>query len=177
MSRRGKKPILLGEGVSVTFEGGVVVARGSKGEGHLRVDPELSLEVGDGCLSLSPRKDTRSCRARLGMQRTLFCNLIRGVTLGFDKELALVGVGYRASVEEGSVRLSLGKSHEVVERIPEGVTVVSPKATELVVSGVDKQKVGQFANILRMKRPPEPYKGKGVHFKNQIILRKEGKKK
>lgn len=177
MSRIGKKPVTIPSGVTATLDGQQVSVKGPKGElQHVLVDDVLA-KLEDGALSVSPRDDSKRARAMWGMSRTLVANLVAGVTDGFSKKLEIVGVGYRAAVQGRTLQLQLGYSHEVAYAIPEGVEIQCPKPTEVVISGIDKQKVGQVAAEIRRYRPPEPYKGKGVRYEGEYIFRKEGKKK
>jgi len=151
--------------------------KGPKGElKHVLVD-EVIAKLEDGSIEVSPREDTQTARAMWGMSRTLVSNLMTGVTEGFTKKLEITGVGYRAAVQGSNVQLQLGYSHDVSYPIPQGIQVVCPKPTEIVITGIDKQKVGQVAAEIRRFRPPEPYKGKGIKYAGEFILRKEGKKK
>src|SRR6476659_8330967 len=169
MSRIGKKPVTIPKGVTASVNGQEVAVKGPKGElKHVLVDD--SIEV-------SPRQDTQNARAMWGMSRTLISNLMTGVTEGFTRKLEITGVGYRAAVAGSNLQLQLGYSHDVIFPIPQGIQVVCPKPTEIVITGIDKQKVGQVAAEIRKFRPPEPYKGKGVRYAGEYILRKEGKKK
>ena len=130
-----------------------------------------------GEIEIAMREDTKEARAMWGMSRTMVANLIAGVTEGFTKKLEITGVGYRAAVQGSNLQLQLGYSHDIAFSIPQGIQVVCPKPTEIVVTGIDKQKVGQVAAEIRQYRPPEPYKGKGIRYAGEFILRKEGKKK
>ena len=177
MSRIGKKPVAIPEGVTATVEGQKVTAKGPKGELHFVVNKEVLVKMEEGAIQVDPRDQTKEARSKWGMSRTMVSNIIEGVKDGFEKKLEISGVGYRAAMQGNDVQLSLGFSHEVIYRVPEGVTVACPKPTEFVVSGIDKQKVGQVAAEIRRYRPPEPYKGKGVKYADETIFRKEGKKK
>ncbi len=177
MSRIGKKPVGIPDGVSATVEGQTVTAKGPKGELQFVVNNEVLVKMEDGAIQVDPRDETKDARSKWGMSRTMVANIITGVKDGFEKKLEINGVGYRAAMQGNDVQLSLGFSHEVVYKVPEGVTVACPKPTEIVVTGIDKQKVGQVAAEIRAYRPPEPYKGKGVKYADETIFRKEGKKK
>ncbi len=177
MSRIGKKPVGVPEGVTATVEGQTVTAKGPKGELQFVVNKEVLVKMEDGAVQVDPRDDSKDARSKWGMSRTMVSNIMTGVKDGFEKKLEINGVGYRAAMQGKDVQLSLGFSHEVVYKVPEGVTVACPKPTEIVVSGIDKQKVGQVAAEIRAYRPPEPYKGKGVKYADETIFRKEGKKK
>jgi large subunit ribosomal protein L6 len=177
MSRIGKKPVTIPGGVTARVNGQEVAMKGPKGElKHVLVDA-LVAKLENNELEVSMREDTKDARAMWGMSRTMVANLITGVTEGFTKKLEITGVGYRAAVQGQNVQLQLGYSHDVVHPIPQGIQVVCPKPTEIVITGIDKQKVGQVAAELRRYRPPEPYKGKGVRYAGEYIHRKEGKKK
>jgi len=177
MSRIGKKPVAVPEGVTATVEGQKVTAKGPKGELHFVVNDEVLVKMEDGAIQVDPRDQTKTARSKWGLSRTMVLNIMEGVKDGFEKKLEINGVGYRAAMQGNDVQLSLGFSHEVVYKVPEGVSVACPKPTELVVTGIDKQKVGQVAAEIRAYRPPEPYKGKGVKYADETIFRKEGKKK
>jgi large subunit ribosomal protein L6 len=177
MSRIGKKPVAVPKGVTASVDGQLVSVKGPKGElKHVLVD-EVIAKLDNGEIAVSPREDTQRARAMWGMSRTLLANLMAGVTEGFTKKLDITGVGYRAAVQGSNVQLQLGYSHDVTYPIPQGIQVVCPKPTEIVITGIDKQKVGQVAAEIRRFRPPEPYKGKGVRYSGEFIFRKEGKKK
>jgi len=177
MSRIGKKPVPIPSGVTASVDGQQVAVKGPKGElKHVLVD-EVIAKLEDGSIEVAPRDDTQAARAMWGMSRTLVANLVTGVTEGFTKKLEITGVGYRAAVQGSNVQLQLGYSHDVLFPIPQGIQVQCPKPTEIVITGIDKQKVGQVAAEIRRFRPPEPYKGKGVRYAGEFILRKEGKKK
>ena len=151
--------------------------KGPKGElKHVLVDAIIA-KLDKGGIEIGMREDTKEARAMWGMSRTLVANLIAGVTEGFTKKLEISGIGYRAAVQGANLQLQLGYSHDVAYPIPQGIQIVCPKPTEIVVTGIDKQKVGQVAAEIRQFRPPEPYKGKGIKYAGEFILRKEGKKK
>lgn len=177
MSRIGKKPVAVPGSVTAAVNGQEVKVKGPKGElKHVLVD-DIIAKLDKGGIEIAMREDTPNARAMWGMSRTLVANLIAGVTEGFTKKLEITGVGYRAAVQGSNVQLQLGYSHDVTFPIPQGIQVVCPKPTEIVITGIDKQKVGQVAAEIRKFRPPEPYKGKGVRYAGEYILRKEGKKK
>ena len=177
MSRIGKKPVSVPGGVTAAVNGQEVKVKGPKGElKHVLVD-DIIAKLDKGSIAVTMREDTPNARAMWGMSRTLVANLIAGVTEGFTKKLEITGVGYRAAVAGSNLQLQLGYSHDVSYPIPQGIQVVCPKPTEIVITGIDKQKVGQVAADIRGFRPPEPYKGKGVRYSGEFILRKEGKKK
>lgn len=177
MSRIGKKPIEVPQGVTVTLDGQNVAVKGPKGELNLTLVDDVTIAQGETGIVVSPREDTRRARAMWGMQRTLVHNMVQGVSEGFTKGLEISGVGYRAAVQGKNLQLSLGFSHDVKFPIPEGIEIKCPKPTEISVSGIDKQRVGQVAANIRRYRPPEPYKGKGVKYVGEYVFRKEGKKK
>jgi large subunit ribosomal protein L6 len=177
MSRIGKKPVAIPGGVTATVNGQVVKVKGPKGElKHVLVD-DIIAKLDKGEIEIAMREDTKRARAMWGTSRTLVANLIAGVTEGFTKKLDITGVGYRAAVQGSNLQLQLGYSHDISYPVPQGIQVVCPKPTEIVITGIDKQKVGQVAAEIRHYRPPEPYKGKGVRYAGEFILRKEGKKK
>jgi|SRR5690606_4646741 ribosomal protein L6, bacterial type len=177
MSRTGKKPVAPVSGVTVTINGRTVTAKGPKGELSLQLMDVVNAEQTDDGLVVSPANDTREARAAWGTTRALIQNMVTGVSAGFEKRLAIQGVGYRAAMQGKDVKLSLGFSHDVVYEAPQGITLAVPAPTEIVISGIDKQQVGQVAANIRGWRPPEPYKGKGVRYANEFVFRKEGKKK
>ncbi len=177
MSRIGKKAVALPSGVTANVEGQTVKIKGPKGALQLVLHDDIAAKVEGSSIKLDPRVETQRGRAQWGTSRTLVANLIAGVTKGFEERLEISGVGFRAAVQGKNLQLQLGFSHDVVFPIPEGITIATPKATEIVVTGLDKQKVGKAAAEIRAFRPPEPYKGKGVKYAGEYILRKEGKKK
>ena len=177
MSRVGKKPVAVPSGVTATIDGQTVKVKGTKGELSFLVPEEVSVALEDGAVAVTPRDESKTARAKWGMSRAQVQNLVDGVTKGFEKRLEISGVGYKAAVAGKVLKLSLGYSHDVDYEIPAGITITTPRATEVVVAGIDKQKVGQTAAEIREFRGPEPYKGKGVKYVNEFIFRKEGKKK
>ncbi len=177
MSRIGKKPVPVPSGVTANVEGQTVKVKGPKGALQLVLHDDVSIKLEDGAVKVDPRFETKRARSQWGTSRTLVSNLITGVTKGFEENLEITGVGYRAAVQGKNLQLQLGYSHDVVFPIPEGIAIVTPKPTEIKITGIDKQKVGQVAAELRGFRPPEPYKGKGVKYAGEYIFRKEGKKK
>ena len=177
MSRIGKKPVPVPAGVSASVEGQTVKAKGAKGELSFVVHDEVLVKLEDGAVSVDPRDQSKEARSKWGMSRSMIVNIFEGVEKGFEKKLEISGVGYRAAMQGKNVQLSLGFSHEVVYDVPAGITVAVPKPTEIVVTGIDKQQVGQVAAEIREYRGPEPYKGKGVKYAGEKIVRKEGKKK
>jgi large subunit ribosomal protein L6 len=177
MSRIGKKPVPVPAGVTANVEGQTVKMKGPKGALHFVVPDEVSVKLEDGKVKVDPRNETKRARSMWGTSRTMVANLVTGVTKGFERKLEITGVGYRAAVQGKNLQLALGYSHDVVYAIPEGIQIVTPKPTEITISGIDSQKVGQVAAEIRGYRPPEPYKGKGVKYAGEYIFRKEGKKK
>ena len=177
MSRIAKVPVELPQGVEFKQEGTVVTIKGSKGSLSLELNSEVELSQDDGALQVAPRSGSRFATAVSGTTRALLANMVQGVTEGFERKLELVGVGYRAQAQGSKLNLTLGFSHPVVYDVPEGISVVTPSQTEVVVSGTDKQKVGQVAAEIRGFRPPEPYKGKGVRYADERVVLKEAKKK
>lgn len=177
MSRTGKKPVAPVSGVTVTINGRSVTAKGPKGQLSIDLMDVVNVEQTDEGLVVSPANDTRFARAAWGTTRSLLQNIVTGVSSGFEKKLQIMGVGYRAALQGKDVKLQLGFSHEVIYKAPEGITLAVPAPTEIVVSGIDKQQVGQVAANIRAYRKPEPYKGKGVRYANEFVFRKEGKKK
>ncbi len=177
MSRIGKKAVPLPKGVTAKIEGQKVTVKGPKGELSFVATDNINVVMEDGGIKVDPANDTKPARAQWGMSRTQIANLMKGVTTGFERKLEISGVGYRAAVQGKDLNLTLGYSHEVKYPIPAGITVTTPKPTEIVVTGIDSQRVGQVAAEIRSYRPPEPYLGKGVKYSNERILRKEGKKK
>jgi large subunit ribosomal protein L6 len=177
MSRIGKKPVPIPSGVTANVEGQTVKVKGPKGALQVVLPDDVEVKMDAGAVKVDPRNETKRARAMWGTSRTLVSNLVTGVTKGFEKKLEITGVGYRAALQGKNLQISLGYSHEVLYPVPEGITIAAPKPTEIVVTGIDKQKVGQVAAEIRGFRPPEPYKGKGVKYAGEYIFRKEGKKK
>ncbi|MBQ0708538.1 MULTISPECIES: 50S ribosomal protein L6 [unclassified Ochrobactrum] len=177
MSRIGKKPVPVPAGVTASVDGQIVKAKGAKGELSFVVHDEVLVKMEEGAVRVDPRDQSKEARSKWGMSRTMISNIFVGVKDGFEKKLEISGVGYRAAMQGKNLQLSLGFSHEVVYDVPAGITVAVPKPTEIVVSGIDKQQVGQVAAEIREYRGPEPYKGKGVKYAGEKIVRKEGKKK
>ena len=177
MSRIGKKPVSVPGGVTATVSGQTVSVKGPKGTREFTATDDVTITVEDGAVSVRPRGLSKRARQQWGMSRTQVENLVTGVTTGFRKEMEINGVGYRAAVQGKTLKLSLGYSHDVDFAIPEGVTITTPKPTEIIVEGIDQQVVGQVAANIREWRKPEPYKGKGIKYKGEFIFRKEGKKK
>jgi large subunit ribosomal protein L6 len=177
MSRIGKKPIDIPNGVTVTLDGQTVSVKGPKGQLAWTVAEEITVAQENGALTLALREDTPRARAMWGLSRSLVGNMVEGVTKGFEKNLELVGVGYRAAMKGKALSLQLGYSHDVDLPAPDGITFAVGKPTEVKITGIDKQLVGEMAARIRKIRPPEPYKGKGVRYAGEKVRRKEGKKK
>ncbi len=177
MSRIGKKPVELPSGVEASVSGQTVTVKGPKGQRDFTATDDVSISIDGNVVTVEPRGKSKRARQQWGMSRTMVANLVTGVTDGFKKELELSGVGYRAQAQGNKLTLNLGYSHDVVFDVPEGVSVTTPKQTEVVVEGIDQQLVGQVAANIREWRAPEPYKGKGIKYKGEYIFRKEGKKK
>jgi large subunit ribosomal protein L6 len=177
MSRIGKKAIAVPAGITANVEGQTVKVKGPKGALQVVLHDDVAVKLDGGESKVDPRADTKGGRAQWGTSRTLIANLIAGVTKGFERRLEISGVGYRASVQGKNLQLALGYSHDIVYPIPEGIAIVTPRPVEIVISGIDRQKVGQVAAEIREYRPPEPYKGKGIKYAAERIFRKEGKKK
>ncbi len=177
MSRVGKRPVAIPSGVTASVEGQTVKVKGPKGQLQFVVHDDVEVKFEDGAVKVAPKLETNRAQAMYGTARAQVANLVEGVTKGFEKKLEITGVGYRAALQGKNLQLALGYSHDVVYPIPEGIAIVTPKPTEIVVTGIDKQMVGQVAAEIRRWRPPEPYKGKGVKYVGEYIFRKEGKKK
>ena len=177
MSRIGKKPVSVPQGVSASVDGQTVTAKGPKGELKFVVNDEVLVKMEDGEIAVQPRDTSKAARSKWGMSRTQIVNILTGVKDGFEKRLEITGVGYRAAMQGQNLQLALGFSHDVVYQTPKGITIAVPKPTEISVTGIDKQQVGQVAAEIREYRGPEPYKGKGVRYAGEKIVRKEGKKK
>ena len=177
MSRIGKKPVPTPKGVEFKITGQTIEAKGPKGIRRFTATDDVTITMAEGAISVAPRGDSKRARQQWGMTRTQIANLAEGVTSGFKRELEIVGVGYKAAVQGGVLKLSLGYSHDVDYPIPAGIEVKCAKPTEIEITGIDQQQVGQVAAEIRDWRRPEPYKGKGVRYKGEYIFRKEGKKK
>ena len=177
MSRIAKVPISVPPGLDVSLESGEVRVRGPKGELTMRVHPLVEVRHENGSLTCNPKGASGGALAQVGTARSLIANMVSGVSAGFEKELQLVGVGYRAQIQDGALVLALGFSHPIEYRCPEDVSIDTPSQTRVVVRGMDKQRVGQTAAEIRAFRPPEPYKGKGVRYADELVARKEAKKK
>ncbi|MEM9224116.1 MAG: 50S ribosomal protein L6 [Pseudomonadota bacterium] len=177
MSRIGKLAVPIPKGVTATIDGQTVKVKGPKGELQFTVPDRVTVKETPDGIKVDPINDERESRSMWGLSRTMIANLVTGTTDGFKKELQINGVGYRAAVQGKELVLALGYSHDVKYPIPSDIDIKCPKPTEIVVSGIDKQRVGQVAAEIRKWRPPEPYKGKGVKYADETIVRKEGKKK
>ncbi|MCB1875469.1 MAG: 50S ribosomal protein L6 [Chromatiales bacterium] len=177
MSRVAKSPITLPKGVEVSQQDGLVSIKGGKGSMEMRIHEKVAMSVDDGVINVSPRDEERGSDALAGTMRALLNNMVIGVSQGFEKKLSLVGVGYRAQSKGTVLSLNLGFSHPVDYSVPAGIEIETPSATEIVVRGMDKQRVGQVAAEIRAYRPPEPYKGKGVRYADEYVAIKEAKKK
>jgi large subunit ribosomal protein L6 len=177
MSRIGKKPVPLVAGVSASISGQTIEVTGPKGTRTFTASDDVTLTIEEGTVKVTPRGTSKRARQQWGMVRSMVDNLVEGVTKGFRKEMEIQGVGYRAAMQGNVLKLSLGYSHDVNFSIPEGVTITSPKNTEIIVEGIDQQLVGQVAANIREWKKPEPYKGKGIRYKGEFVFRKEGKKK
>ncbi|MBN3788895.1 50S ribosomal protein L6 [Burkholderia sp. Ac-20353] len=176
MSRVGKSPIAL-QGAEVKLADGAITVKGPLGTITQAVNPLVNVANNDGTLNLSPADESREANALSGTMRALIANMVHGVTKGFERKLTLVGVGYRAQAQGDKLNLSLGFSHPVVHQMPEGIKAETPTQTEIVIKGINKQQVGQVAAEVRGYRPPEPYKGKGVRYSDEVVILKETKKK
>lgn len=177
MSRIGKKAVAIPSGVTANVEGQTVKVKGPKGQMQVVLHNDVSVVMENGGVQVQPRSETKRARSLWGTSRTLVNNLVTGVTKGFETKLEITGVGFRAALQGKNLQIALGYSHDVIYPIPEGITIVVPKPTEITITGIDKQRVGQVAAEIRDFRKPEPYKGKGIRYANEFIFRKEGKKK
>ena len=177
MSRIGNKAVAIPSGVTANVEGQTVKVKGPKGALQVVLHDDVTVKMDKGAITVDPRSQTKRARSLWGTSRTLVANLVSGVTKGFEEKLEITGVGFRAAVQGKQLNLQLGYSHDVNFPIPQGITIVTPKPTEIVITGTDKQLVGQVAAEVRGFRRPEPYKGKGVKYVDEYIFRKEGKKK
>ena len=177
MSRIGKKPVVIPAGVTAKLEGQTIAVKGAKGELEFTAPEEVAVSIDDGAVHVTPHGEDKRARAMWGTARARIANLIGGVTHGFERKLEINGVGYKAAVAGKNLQLSLGYSHDIQYPIPAGVTITTPKPTEITIAGIDKRQVGQIAAEIRAFRGPEPYKGKGVKYAGEFIFRKEGKKK
>ncbi len=177
MSRIGKKPVELPSGVSATVSGQTIEVKGPKGTLHFSATDDVTISMADNSVAVEPRGQSKRARQQWGMSRTMVANMVKGVSEGFKKELEINGVGYRAQLQGNTLKLNLGLSHDVDFTIPSDVTVSAPKPTQIIIEGIDPQRVGQVAANIRAWRKPEPYKGKGIKYIDEYIFRKEGKKK
>jgi large subunit ribosomal protein L6 len=177
MSRIGKKPVELPSGVTASVSGQTIEIKGPKDTQSFTATDDVTLAVEENAVTVTPRGKSKRARQQWGMSRTIVANMVTGVTAGFKKELEINGVGYRAQMQGTTLKLSLGLSHEVNFNVPAGITVTTPKNTQIIVEGTDSQLVGQVAANIREWRKPEPYKGKGIKYVDEYIFRKEGKKK
>lgn len=177
MSRIGSKAVAIPDGVDAKIEGQSVSVKGPKGELSMVLVDEVSVQMTDDGIKVDPRDQSKTARSMWGMQRTLVSNIVVGVTEGFTRTLDINGVGYRAQMQGNNLQLALGLSHDVVYPAPDGIKIETPTQTQIIISGIDKQRVGQVAAEIRRFRPPEPYKGKGIKYQDEYIFRKEGKKK
>jgi large subunit ribosomal protein L6 len=177
MSRVGIREVAVPSGVTANIEGQTVKVKGPKGAMQLVLHDDVAATMNNGAIKVDPRSDIKRARAMWGTYRALVANIVTGVKDGFEQRLEITGVGYRAAVQGKNLQLQLGYSHDVVYPIPEGITIATPRPVEIVISGIDRQRVGQVAAEIRAFRPPEPYKGKGVKHAGEYIFRKEGKKK
>lgn len=175
MSRIGKLPIVIPEGVEVNVDGQLVTVKGPKGEMSRTVRPEVNVKVEDGHVVVTRDSDVAAARSYHGLTRALLANMVTGVSVGFERKLTIIGVGYRAAVTDNVLNLTVGKSHPVEMPAPEGVTVVCPQPTQIVISGPDKEVLGGYAARIRAQRPPEPYKGKGIRYEGEYVAKKAGK--
>jgi len=175
MSRIGRKPIVIPEGVEVKVDGNTVSVKGKKGTDTFTFDPTMSVAIEDGHVKVARKDDSKEQKSIHGLTRTLIANMVHGVTEGFRKELEIQGVGYRAAKQGKDLVMNLGYSHQVIVPEIDGITIDVPAPNKIVISGPDKQKVGQFAAEVREKRPPEPYKGKGIRYVGEYVIHKEGK--
>jgi large subunit ribosomal protein L6 len=177
MSRIGKKAVLVPAGVTVNVSGNTVAVKGPKGELKEVLNDQVTVKMEDGGVKVDPINQSKLARSSWGLSRSLVRNMVVGVTTGYTKSLEINGVGYRAALNGKVLQLNLGYSHDVNYPVPAGIEIKTPKPTEIVVSGIDKQRVGQVAAEIREWRGPEPYKGKGIKYAGETIFRKEGKKK
>ena len=177
MSRIGKKSVELPSGVSATVSGQTIEVKGPKGILNFSATDDVTISMTDNSVAVEPRGQSKRARQQWGMSRTMVANMVKGVSEGFKKELEINGVGYRAQLQGNTLKLNLGLSHDVDFPIPPDVTVSAPKPTQIIIEGIDPQRVGQVAANIREWRKPEPYKGKGIKYIDEYIFRKEGKKK
>ena len=176
MSRIANNPIAIPSGVEINIKGNNVTVKGKKGELMHVVHPLVTVKQEDSTLKLAMNNNTKTASAQAGTTRALLQNIVTGVSQGYERKLEIIGVGYRAQIQGKKLNLTLGFSHPISFDIPEGITIETPSQTEIIIKGIDKQKVGQVAADIRDYRPPEPYKGKGVRYTGEVIIRKEAKK-
>lgn len=176
-SRIGKLPVAIPNGVQLDLQPDLLTVKGKLGQLSLRLHHDVQVDIKDGHITFDPKVETKNAKALSGTLRALTNNMVHGVATGFIKELSLVGVGYRAQMQGKKLILSLGFSHQIEFDVPEGVQIEAPSLTEILIKGSDKQAVGEVAAQIRRFRPPEPYKGKGVRYKNELVRIKETKKK
>jgi large subunit ribosomal protein L6 len=177
MSRIAKAPVTIPSGVDIKLDGNNMTVKGSKGQLSFDFNPAISIDIADNVIQMRWDKDNKIATAQAGTARAIVSNMVEGVSAGFEKKLTLIGVGYRAQSKGNVLNLALGFSHPVDFEVPQGITVETPSQTEIIVKGSDKQQVGQVAAKIRAYRPPEPYKGKGVRYAEEHVVRKEAKKK
>ncbi len=177
MSRIGKHPVPIPQGVEVAYVDGIMSCKGKNGALTMQASSSVLVEIEEASIVVKPVDNSKKARSQWGLMRTLINNMVLGVSEGFSKELEIRGVGYRAAMQGNDVKLNLGFSHDVVYKAPEGIKLECPEPTRIVVSGISKQSVGQVAAEIRSYRKPEPYKGKGVRYKGEFVIKKEGKKK
>ncbi|MFZ2169297.1 MAG: 50S ribosomal protein L6 [Methylococcaceae bacterium] len=177
MSRIAKAPVTIPSGVDIKLEGNNMTVKGSKGQLSFNLNPAISVDITDNVVSMQWNKDDKNATAQAGTARAIVSNMVTGVSAGFEKKLTLIGVGYRAQAKDNILNLTLGFSHPVDFEVPAGITVETPTQTEIIIRGSNKQQVGQVAAKIRAYRPPEPYKGKGVRYAEEHVVRKEAKKK
>ena len=175
MSRIGKKPVPVPNGVTVTMDGSAITVKGPKGELSRKLHPDMQVKVEDGVVNVGRPSDEQNHRALHGLTRSLIANMVEGVTQGYKKQLEITGVGYKAEVKPFGLQLALGYSHPLEYRAPAGIKLTAPQPTVVIIEGPDKEKVGQVAAEIRLLRKPEPYKGKGVKYQGEQVRRKAGK--
>ena len=177
MSRVGSKPVIVPDGVTISLANRTLTAKGKLGELSMAIVNQVDINHADDQIVITPKDESKTARAMWGMQRSLAQNIVTGVSEGFTKELEIQGVGYRAALQGKILKLQLGHSHDIDFTIPDGIEIECERPTSIKIKGIDKQKVGQVAAVIRSYRPPEPYKGKGVRYLGEYVFRKEGKKK
>lgn len=177
MSRVGSKPVIVPDGVTIILANRALTVKGKLGEMSMSIVNQVDINHADDQIVITPKDESKTARAMWGMQRSLAQNIVTGVSEGFTKELEIQGVGYRAALQGKILKLQLGHSHDIDFTIPDGIEIECERPTSIKIKGIDKQKVGQVAAVIRSYRPPEPYKGKGVRYLGEYVFRKEGKKK